>query len=120
MQKMLVYRFPKDTKRLGAWLNSLGIGEVPKDHERICDNHFLETDFEVKDSGRRFVKPYALPSKHGYRAAYKSYSGDHNYAENMNKEDVQYPPEIMMLLAFSLLLFLDFCLTVPRSFSITN
>ena len=38
-------RFPKDTQRLGAWLKSLGIGEVPKDHERICSDHFQETDF---------------------------------------------------------------------------
>ena len=106
-------RFPKDSHRLDAWLKSLEINEVPKDYERICCEHFQDSDFEVKASGRKFPKQGAIPSRHGYPGGSKSLY-DHNYAETMGTEEIQYPPEIMMLLAFSLLLFFDFCLNVPQ------
>ena len=61
----------------------------------------------------------AVPSKQGYPGGLKSLH-DHNYAERIETEEIQYPPEIIMLLVFSLLLFFDFLLTVPRPSPIPN
>ena len=59
-------RFPKDSQRRDVWLKSLGINDVPKDYERICSDHFQESDFEIKASGRRYLRQDAVPSKQGY------------------------------------------------------
>ena len=92
---------------------------MPKDYEAICSDHFQESDFEVKASGRRYVRKDAVPSKQGYPGGLKSLH-DHNYAETIETEEIQYPPEIMMLLIFALLLFFAFLLTVPRPPPIPN
>lgn len=54
--------FPKDNERRRAWLSVLGLEEkyLPVRAD-ICSEHFNITDFEIKQSGLRYLKKDAIP-----------------------------------------------------------
>ena len=50
------FRFPKDTKRLKEWMESLSIRDIPPDNARIC----------ADVTGRRSISHLALPLKESH------------------------------------------------------
>ena len=51
------HNFPRDSALCQAWLDAIGIGELPKKRRRVCSDHFVNSDY----SGGR-LKPGAVPS----------------------------------------------------------
>ena len=107
-------RFPKNKERLELWTKSLDINGSPSEHVRICSGHFQSCEFTVKN-GRKFLDVHAVPSKHVYPGTSVISKTDHNYAKGMGTDETVFPPEILILLLFSLLLLFDYFLTVSEA-----
>ena len=103
-------RFHKNSARLKLWIEALEITDIPAEHHRVCSGHFQSCDFTVKQ-GRKFLDVHAVPSKHVYPETSVISLSDHNYAQGMTYGDVIFPPEILILLLFSLLLLFEYFLT---------
>lgn len=54
-------RFPLDTDRRDLWLKSLGLQNANKWHY-VCSQHFHASDYNVNRSGKRTLKPTAVPT----------------------------------------------------------
>nr|XP_023023263.1 uncharacterized protein LOC111511485 isoform X1 [Leptinotarsa decemlineata] len=63
-KKSLMTRFPADVDERAVWFEKLGLKQCPENvskYARICSVHFEEKDFEVKPSGKIFLKKGARP-----------------------------------------------------------
>ncbi|KAK9874329.1 hypothetical protein WA026_002679 [Henosepilachna vigintioctopunctata] len=81
------HRFPKNDIHREKWLKSLGLDGVKiSTSSKLCSRHFPEDSFQIRDGGRRDLKPSALPS---YRIGLeKMYSDDSIVPEEINSEGV--------------------------------
>ncbi|XP_074030447.1 uncharacterized protein isoform X3 [Leptinotarsa decemlineata] len=63
-KKSLMTRFPAVVDERAVWFEKLGLKQCPENvskYARICSVHFEEKDFEVKPSGKIFLKKGARP-----------------------------------------------------------
>ena len=55
-----VCQFPDSPKRCEDWAKSLGLEKWKKRHY-VCHAHFSKDDFYMFDSGKKKLKPHAVP-----------------------------------------------------------
>ncbi|XP_074034481.1 uncharacterized protein isoform X2 [Leptinotarsa decemlineata] len=63
-QKLTLHRFPTDANERAVWFENLGLKQYPENtlkYARICSVHFEGEAFEVKPSGKIFLKKGARP-----------------------------------------------------------
>ncbi|XP_074031321.1 uncharacterized protein isoform X3 [Leptinotarsa decemlineata] len=64
-QKLTLHRFPTDANERAVWFENLGLKQCPENtlkYARICSVHIEGEAFEVKPSGKIFLKKGARPS----------------------------------------------------------
>ena len=64
------FRFPKEDSGVELWVAALGLqeGRQPTYKDRICEDHFLPSDWKVTDTGRKILKPGVFPVSSSVRA----------------------------------------------------
>ncbi|XP_074035450.1 uncharacterized protein [Leptinotarsa decemlineata] len=63
-QKLTLHRFPTDANERAVWFENLGLKQCPENtlkYAKICSVHFEGEAFEVKPSGKIFLKKGARP-----------------------------------------------------------
>lgn len=57
------FRFPKDIERRIKWIESTEVRDRNGDNKRVCNNHFVESDYkDPSTTGRLVLKDNVIPS----------------------------------------------------------